>query len=75
VQTVKLALRVYASEDEKNRLHEESAELRLLEKILKGLPTELESDEEEEKKQKDDSDGDTTPSQMQDDKTIFQKVV
>lgn len=76
VQTVKLALRVYASEDEKNRLHEESAELRLLEKILKGLPTELESDdEEEEKKHKGDSDGETTPSQMQDDKTIFQKVV
>lgn len=63
VQTVKLALRVYASEDEKNRLNEENAELRLLEKILKGLPTEIESDEEEEeKKQIKDSDEETTPS-------------
>ena len=62
VQTVKLALRVYASEDEKNRVHEESAELRLLEKILKGLPTEIESEEEEEEKKQVDLDDEATPS-------------
>ena len=49
VSTVKLALKVYANEDEKNRVHEEAAELRVLEKILNGLPLELESEDEESK--------------------------
>ena len=49
VSTVKLALKVYANEDEKNRVNEEAAELRVLEKILNGLPLELESEDEESK--------------------------
>jgi hypothetical protein len=51
VQTVKLALRIYASEDESKREDEEKAELRLLDKFLKGMQAELESGDEEEKKE------------------------
>ena len=47
VQTVKLAIRVYASEDEKNRLSEESHELRMMEKIMRGLPTEIDSEDDD----------------------------
>jgi len=73
VQTVKLALRVYASEDEKNRLSEESHELRMIEKIMKGLPTEIESsDDEEEKKSHKESEEEMTPlTTFADEKTIF----
>jgi hypothetical protein len=73
VQTVKLALRVYASEDEKNRLSEESHELRMIEKIMKGLPTEIESeDDEEEKKSQEESEEEMTPlTTLADEKTIF----
>jgi hypothetical protein len=54
VSTVKLALKIYANEDEKNRVSEEAAELRVLEKILNGLPLELESEDEESKVKEED---------------------
>lgn len=73
MQTVKLALRIYASEDESKREDEEKAELRLLDKFLKGIKTELESgDEEEKKEQKSELE---KIEQKLSDKAIFDKIV
>ena len=67
VQTVKLAIRIYGSEDEKQRHHEEAQEIRILEKIIQGLPVELESDNEEEKKDQKDTEPDATPKAQKND--------
>lgn len=73
MQTVKLALRIYASEDESKREDEEKAELRLLDKFLKGMQAELESgDEEEKKEQKSELE---KMEQKLSDKAIFDKIV
>lgn len=68
---MKLALRIYASEDEIKRQGEESLELKMLEKIIKGISPELASDEEEEKKEEPTAE----QEQKMHSKAIFEKIV
>lgn len=49
VATLKSAIRLYASDDERNRAGEEAAELKILEKILSNQPLQGDDSDEEEK--------------------------
>ena len=48
VSTLKSSIRIYASENERDRLNEEANELKILEKILNNQPLQNEESEEDE---------------------------